>query len=214
MSAPVVRAACVTVGLVLALCQAPAAKAHSLETLENRLESEEPYVEIVDRAAPPFAFNDAAGDIVRLADFRGKVVVLWFVYIRCPDVCPLHSEALASIQEQVNGTPMQDQVRFVTITTDPAHDTADVLESYGPLHGLGPINWKILTSGPVNPDATRDLARRYGLEFTPAEDGYQMHGVVTHLIDKSGNLRARYHGLRFNPTSLILHINALANDFH
>jgi protein SCO1/2 len=34
------------------------------------------------------------------------------------------------------------------------------------------------------------------------------------LIDKSGNLRARYHGLKFNPTNLIVHVNALTNDYH
>jgi protein SCO1/2 len=61
---------------------------------------------------------------------------------------------------------------------------------------------------------TRELAERFGLKFTALEDGYQMHGVVTHLIDKSGNLRARYHGLKFNATNLIVHINALTNDYH
>jgi len=40
------------------------------------------------------------------------------------------------------------------------------------------------------------------------------HGVVIYLIDKTGNLRARYHGLEFNSTNMILHINALANDIH
>lgn len=39
-------------------------------------------------------------------------------------------------------------------------------------------------------------------------------GIVTYLIDKSGNLRARYRGLEFNSTNMILHINALANDIH
>ncbi len=58
------------------------------------------------------------------------------------------------------------------------------------------------------------MAERYGLKFTLGKDGYQRHGVVTHLIDKSGNLRTRYHGLKFNRTNMIVHINALANDTH
>ncbi len=50
---------------------------------------------------------------------------------------------------------------------------------------------------------------------SPSEkEGYQLHGVVTHLIAKSGNLRARYHGLEFNRTNMIVHINALTNDTH
>jgi protein SCO1/2 len=40
----------------------------------------------------------------------------------------------------------------------------------------------------------------------------QMHALVMHLIDREGHLRARYHGLKFGPTSAILHINALTND--
>ncbi len=41
-----------------------------------------------------------------------------------------------------------------------------------------------------------------------------MHGVVTHLINKSGHLRARYHGLKFDETNMIVHINALTNGNH
>jgi protein SCO1/2 len=52
------------------------------------------------------------------------------------------------------------------------------------------------------------------LKFTFTRDGYQMHGLVTHLIDKSGNLRGRYHGLKFSATNMVLHINTLTNDFH
>ncbi len=45
------------------------------------------------------------------------------------------------------------------------------------------------------------------------KDAYRMHGVVTHPIDKSGNLRTRYHGRKFNETNMIVHINALSDDY-
>jgi protein SCO1/2 len=188
--------------------------AHSLEDLEGNLKGREKYAQIVNRPAPEFTLTSGENKSVSLPDSRGKVVILWFVYTSCPDVCPLHSEALASIQEQVNRTPMHELVQFITITTDPERDTTEQLQDYGPKHGLDPVNWTMLTSGPEEPSATRELAEKYGLKFTLGEDGYQMHGVVTHLIDKSGNLRARYHGLKFNPTNLIVHINALTNDYH
>ncbi len=192
----------------------PGAFAHSLEELEGELSARERYVQFVDYPAPDFALADADGREVRLSDFRGKVVVLNFIYASCPDVCPLHSERIAKIQEMVNGTPMRELVQFITITTDPERDTAAVLKDYGAVHGLDPVNWHFLTSGPEQPAATRELAERYGLKFTLTDDGYQMHGLVTHLIDKSGNLRARYHGLKFDPTNLVVHVNALTNDFH
>ncbi len=45
------------------------------------------------------------------------------------------------------------------------------------------------------------------------KDAYPMNGVVTHLIDTSGALRTRYHGQKFNKINMIVHINALSNDY-
>jgi protein SCO1/2 len=192
---------------------APSA-AHTLDELQSALTEREGYVQFVDRPAPEFILQDAAGNTVSLADAKGKVVVLWFIYANCPDVCPLQSEALARVQDMVNQTPMRELVRFIAITTDPANDRHDVLASYGEAHGLDPSNFLFLTSGPSAPDATRALAESYGLKFTPADDGDQMHGIVSHVIDKSGRLRARFHGLKFEPTNMLVFINALTNDSH
>ena len=112
----------------------------------------------------------------------------------------------------VTQTPMKEQVRFVTITTDPKRDTPEVLRDYGQAHGLDPANWVFLTAGQDEPDdTTRRLAETYGLKFTKTDDGYQMHAVVTHVIDQDGQLRARFHGLKFEPVNLVLFINALVN---
>jgi len=190
------------------------ASAHSLKELEDQLTAREPYIQVVNRPAPDFALLDADGHATSLKDLRGKVVVLYFIYASCPDVCPLLSEKIADIQQQINTTPMRDIVEFVAVTTDPERDTPDVLRGYGPAHGLDPANWRFLTSGVDHPTATRELAEAYGLEFTPMGGGTQMHGLVTHVIDKSGNLRARFHGLKFKDISLILYVNALSNDTH
>ncbi len=203
--------------LALGACvvfSATAATAHSLQELEDQLTAKEPYIQVVNQPAPAFTLQDADGRAVSLDDFHGKVVVLYFIYASCPDVCPLQSEKLAGIQEKIDSTPMRDRVEFVAITTDPEHDTPDVLKAYGPAHGLDPANWIFLTSGAAEPTATRDLAAAYGLLFTPEAGGSQMHGVVTHVIDKSGNLRARFHSLKFDDLSLIIYVNALTNDDH
>ena len=198
----------------LGVVAAAPALSHSLDELEQDLLAKEKYVQIVDTAAPDFTLRNDRGETARLSDLRGKVVVLWFVYEGCTDTCPLHSEALAGVQAMVNRTPMRDAVEFVTITTDPANDLPDSFAGYGAAHGLDPANWTMLTSGPDALKVTRDLAQYYGLKFTQQGDGYQLHGVVTHLIDKSGRLRARYHGLMFDPTHLLAHINAFCNDDH
>ena len=200
--------------ILLAGAASPPVAAHSLKRLEDHLRKRETYVQIVQRPAPDFTLRDARGRTHSFSDLRGKVVVLWFVYASCLDVCPLHSEKIAEIQRMVNKTPMKDLVRFITITTDPKRDTPQVLQDYGPAHGLEPANWTFLTDGQERPETTRNLAESYGLKFTPTKDVYQMHGLVTHLIDKSGKLRGRYHGLKFSATNMVVHINALTNDFH
>src|SRR5918996_3334037 len=203
----------ILIALLLTAATVTPSAAHSLSELQGMLGDREKYFQPIDREAPDFTLEGAEGRAVSLADLRDTVVVLHFVYTGCPDVCPLHAERIAKVQEMVNQTPMRELVQFVTITTDPGHDTPEVMRAYGPAHGLDSINWMFLTSGPDRPDdTTRNLAERFGHMFTQTEDGYQIHGVVTHVIDREGRWQANFHGLDFEPTNLILYINALTHQ--
>lgn len=188
------------------------ALSHSLDFVQQQLIEKEDYFQPVDSDVPDFALEDAAGSPIEMSDLRGKVVILHFIYTNCGDFCPLHTELIATLQAMINPTPMRDRVRFVTITTDPLRDNGAVLTEYGEAHGADSSNWLFLTTRPGQPeDATRILAKAYGLEFTQTADGEQMHGVVTHVIDQDGRLKARLHGLKFEPLSLVTFVNALVN---
>lgn len=187
-------------------------RAHPLGEVEGELGSREWYFQPVDQPPPDFALRDAAGREVHPADLCGQLFVLHFVYTSCPDVCPLHAEKIAEIQAMVNRTPMKEQVHFVTVTTDQVRDTLSVMQGYGPAHGLNPANWAFLTTLSGQPENTTcRLAAAFGHTFTPTEDGMQMHGVVTHVIDPEGRWRANFHGLRFEPTNLLVYLNALTS---
>jgi protein SCO1 len=199
--------------LATAMLVAGTARAHSIEELQAMLLKSEEYFQPVDELAPGFMLADAAGNTVRLADFRGKVVVLHFIYASCPDVCPLHADRIAEIQAMVNRTPMKDRVQFISISTDPEHDTPEILGGYGPVHRLNSANWVFLTTAPDQPaDLTRRLVEAYGHKFARTESGMLVHGVVTHVIDKEGQLRGNFYGLEFAPTNMTIFINALTND--
>ena len=201
------------ISAALAVAGAPTVAAHSLEELQAKLGNRESYFQPIGKEAPDFTLEDAEGRAVALEDLRGKVVILHFVYTSCPDICPLHAERIAEIQEMVNRAPMRELAQFVTVTTDPEHDTPEVMRAYGPAHRLDPVNWTFLTSGPNGPeDATRMLAERFGHEFTETEDGYQIHGVVTHVIDRKAQWQANFRGLKFEPTNLVVYVNALVNE--
>ena len=198
---------------VLLALGSPAAAHHPGDTLDEVMTGKEEFFQTIDRPAPAFALVDADGKPVALSDFADQIVVMHFIYAGCPDVCPLHAEKIAEIQQMVNQTPMQDRVQFVTITTDPANDTPEVLKDYGPAHGLDPANWVFLTVGPdQGEDTTRKLVEAYGHKFMITEDGLQVHGVVTHVIDRSGRWAANFHGLEFDPLNLVLYVNGLSNS--
>ncbi len=199
-------------GMTLWMFAASHAGAHSAEELREG----EPFLQLTDSVAPDFVLEDASGRKIGLADYRGKVVVLNFIYSRCTDVCPVHSELLAKVQAQVNATLMRDQVQFVTIATDTedAAATAEVMRGHGKSHGLDPANWVFLYRGSGAPNSGINTAKAYGLKFTPTQYGDQIHAVVTHVIDQQGMMRARFHGLRFKREHLTEFVNILLQPDH
>ena len=76
------------------------------------------------------SLTDHTGKPRTLADFRGKVVVLFFGYVRCPDVCPTTLFELKSVVEQLGEEGKRVQVLFVTV--DPERDTRELLAQYVP----------------------------------------------------------------------------------
>lgn len=80
--------------------------------------------------AKGFALADHTGKARTLEDFRGKVVVVFFGYTRCPDVCPTTLVELKQVMQALG--PDSDKVQVVFITLDPERDTREVLAQYVP----------------------------------------------------------------------------------
>ena len=191
------------------------ALAHHPQDFQKYLFEREQYFQLKGEPAPAFALQDVDEKATTLEELRGKAVVLYFIYAGCTDICPIHSAKIADVQEAVNATPMRDHVEFIAITTDPAADTPDILRGHGEAQGLDLSNWTFLTSGPERPeDTTRKLAEQFGHQFRVTSDGYQVHGIVTYVIDRNGTWSANFHGLGFETTNLVLYLNALVNDHH
>jgi protein SCO1/2 len=80
--------------------------------------------------AQDFALVDHTGKPRTLADFKGKVVVLFFGYTQCPDVCPTTMAELAGVMKELG--PLADQVQVLFVTLDPERDTRALLAQYVP----------------------------------------------------------------------------------
>jgi protein SCO1 len=145
--------------------------------------------------ASPFALTSQDGKPVALADLRGKVVAVTFIYTECPDICPMLTQKMVQVQDEL-GADFGKKVAFVSISLDPEHDTPAVLKDYAQFWGVKPEGWSFLT-GPL--DAVRDVTRRYGVFFTKKEDGSVEHSQLTTLVDADGRMRVQYLGARFDP---------------
>jgi protein SCO1/2 len=175
--------------LAMMLASASAASAHA--TKENaRLPVVGP--------APQFALTAETGKRVALADLRGKVLAVTFIYATCTDTCPLLTAKMAEIQRRL-GRDFGPRVRFVSITVDPEVDTPEVLRGYAKAHGANAEGWSFLTG---TRGEIAEVLRRYGVYARKNESGGVDHLFLTSLIDRSGMLRVQYLGVRFDPDEM------------
>lgn len=158
--------------------------------------------------APDFALTDQDGRRLVLADLRGKVVAVTFIYASCADTCPLLTAMLVSVQRRLGPGPGA-RTHFVAITVDPERDTPEVLRQYGAAHGARPGGWALLTG---TPEEMRDVAQRYGAYLKRNPGGDVDHTFLTSLIDGDGVLRVQYLGVRFDPGELLRDLRSLLRE--
>jgi protein SCO1/2 len=140
-----------------------------------------------------FSLIDQTGKTVSLADFAGKVVVVDFIYTRCPlpDVCPRLSATFASVSKKL------PNVEFLSITIDPQYDTPAVLSEYARRWQAGE-SWRFLTGAP---EQIQEVAGLFGLIYWP-EEGSIAHTVATAVIGRDGTLKAKIEGAGYRPDQL------------
>jgi protein SCO1/2 len=145
--------------------------------------------------APEFTLTSQDGTPVALADFRGKVVAVTFIYTLCTSTCPVLTPMMSFVQDRL-GADFGSKITFVSITVDPERDTPEVLKEYAQAFGANLTGWSFLTGTPA---AIRDVARKYGVYASKTENGDVEHTFLTSIIDSNGILRVQYLGVRFDP---------------
>lgn len=148
--------------------------------------------------APAFALDSARGPRVALADLRGKVMALTFVFTTCTDSCPILTAKMAEIGRSL-GRDFGSKVAFVAISVDPLNDTPARLRDYATAHRADGPGWYFLTGAPRDIEA---VVRRYGAYAKKTGSGSVDHLFLTSLIDRAGMLRVQYLGTRFDPREM------------
>ena len=132
------------------------------------------------------ALNDHNGQARTLKDFQGKVVVAFFGFTQCPDVCPTALAELSQVMEKLG--PDADRVQVLLITVDPERDTPEILKQY--VTTFDP-RFLGLTGTPEQVKATAASFKAYYAKV-PTADGknYTMdHTAAFYLFDGKGESR-------------------------
>ena len=145
--------------------------------------------------APGFTLTSQDGAQVSLADLRGRVAAVTFIFTRCTATCPVLTPMMSLVQERL-GRDFGSKIAFASITVDPEHDTPEMLKLYAQAYGADVPGWSFLT-GP--PPVIADLTRRYGVLASKNADGDIEHSFLTSIVDQRGILRVQYLGVRFDP---------------
>ena len=160
---------------------------------------------VAGEPAPDFALIAQDARPLSLAALRGKVVLLDFVYTRCPGPCPI----LTGIHEDVrDGLSEVDRaaVQLVSITLDPEHDTPAVLRAWASARRIETQGWSFATGPAADVDA---VVRAYGVGSVRQPNGEIEHTVATFLIDRDGNIAKRYLGTVHGPDAIRADIERL-----
>jgi protein SCO1 len=142
---------------------------------------------------PGFHLTDQHGRTTDLADLRGKVVAIDFIYTRCPlpDVCPRLAASFAAVERRFDH---EADLVLLSVTVDPDYDTPAVLADYARRWAAGP-NWRFLTGDVAS------LAASLG-EVYWSDEGSIGHNSVTTIVSRGGRIAARVDGSQWRVDQL------------
>jgi protein SCO1/2 len=154
----------------------------------------------IGESIPDFALYDQEGRGVQSARFRGKQIMLNFIYSRCPvaTMCPASTAKMMRAQKLAAEAGVTN-LELVSITLEPSYDTPGVLKEYAAVRGIDTRNFSFLT-GPQT--AIDDLLTQFGV-IAEFKGGLLQHSLATLLIDENGKIIHRADGSSWEPEPFV-----------
>ena len=193
-------------GLLLSLIVALPFAGESAGSPRDPPLSANPSLAVIARA-PDFVLRDASGDAVRLSSYRGRVVLLSFVFTTCSAACPIITQQMAMLQQALKEASLfGSRVVLLSVTVDPLNDTAQVLDRYAKTFGADPAGWRFLREEPAR---LEPVLKRYDEWTKRLMKGDLDHPARIFLIDMTGSMREIYSLAYFNEKQALVDIKAL-----
>ena len=179
------------------------------EAPQEPVVSENPTLSVIARA-PDFVLRDTDGNTVRLSDYRGRVVLLAFVFTTCPGVCPLISRQMSALQAGLKEAGLfGKQANLLSVTVDPETDTAKVLAEYAQKFGADPAGWRFLRETPAK---TRPVLKAYDEWTKRFPKGELDHPARVYLLDQKRDIREIYSLAFFNEKQALIDMLTLLGE--
>ena len=156
---------------------------------------------------PNFTLRNQDDREIRIHNYRGKALLLTFIYTRCPvpDYCTLMSSNFADVDRQLGQDPeLYGKTHLLSISIDPEYDTPKVLRSYGSAH-TGRYeketfaHWEFAAG---TKEQVKEIAQFFGLAYFPEKDQI-IHGLRTVIVNPEGKVTKVYGGNEWKPAEAV-----------
>ncbi len=164
------------------------------------------------KPAPDFTLTNQFGERVSLSDFRGRVVVISFLYTSCPTVCPAITQNFIRAMDELGDSVGRDVV-FVAVSVDPERDTVERVREYSEKRGLL-HRWQYLTGERAELEKVwKDYNIYVNVSWQDDYGNYLVdHTATAIIVDKEGNLRLVYPGITWDPKNLAHDVKLLMRE--
>jgi protein SCO1/2 len=165
---------------------------------------------------PNFTLRNQDDREIRIQNYRGKALLLTFIYTRCPvpEYCTLMSDNFAQVDRELGQDPgLYANTHLLSISIDPQYDTPKVLRSYGAAHTERYQNetfahWEFATG---TTDQVKDIAQYFGLTYFPEKDQI-IHALRTVIVNPRGKIAKIYTGNEWKPAEVVDAMKKAATD--
>jgi protein SCO1/2 len=165
---------------------------------------------------PDYRLTNQDGKVIRMHDYKGKALLLTFIYTRCPDPnqCTLMSSNFANIDQELQKLPeLYQKTHLLSISFDPEYDTPKVLRSYGAAYtgkysDENFAHWEFASG---SADEVKGIAQFFGLRyFLDSSSGKEqvVHSLRTAVIAPDGKIVKVYRGNEWKPEEILKDIKA------
>ena len=177
----------------------------------------EAHIPTVGDAVPDFHLTNQSGRTIHLAQFQGRVLLLTFVYTRCPlpDYCIRMSRNFAQIDRALAADPaLYARTHLLSISFDPAVDTPAVLQRYGETYigSASPQTFAHWDFAVPHPTEVAAITHFFDVGLTPTDGGLFTHTLSTAILGKDGRIRAWYPTNQWTTEQVLATIKSAAAD--